>query len=164
MVRRPPRSTRTDTLFPYTTLFRSGLDGGAAEGCYVGGVARQHHLVVDHVGVDDVVPRQLHRAAGCRGAGLQARDEALLQWTQAHDARRPHHPVGAGPARPDVGLVAPLAEDSVDPLVGPAVLAQRRDVPVAETRAVAGVATEMGPGRRVGRVTRGGGAHLLHGD
>src|SRR3546814_16142052 len=34
MIRRPPRSTRTDTLFPYTTLFRSltpesrdGLDG-----------------------------------------------------------------------------------------------------------------------------------------
>src|SRR3546814_3009352 len=41
MIRRPPRSTRTDTLFPYTTLFRSqgpparilrrhGLGGGAA--------------------------------------------------------------------------------------------------------------------------------------
>src|SRR3546814_13297954 len=37
MIRRPPRSTRTDTLFPYTTLFRSpvGLvhrrrDAGAA--------------------------------------------------------------------------------------------------------------------------------------
>src|SRR3546814_19998603 len=28
MLRQPPRSTRTDTLFPYTTLFRS--DGGAA--------------------------------------------------------------------------------------------------------------------------------------
>src|SRR3546814_10560594 len=27
MIRRPPRSTRTDTLFPYTTLFRSGSDG-----------------------------------------------------------------------------------------------------------------------------------------
>src|SRR3546814_4477853 len=27
MIRRPPRSTRTDTLFPYTTLFRS-LHGG----------------------------------------------------------------------------------------------------------------------------------------
>src|SRR3546814_12630745 len=27
MIRRPPRSTRTDTLFPYTTLFRS--EGGA---------------------------------------------------------------------------------------------------------------------------------------
>src|SRR3546814_20567036 len=25
MIRRPPRSTRTDTLLPYTTLFRSGL-------------------------------------------------------------------------------------------------------------------------------------------
>src|SRR3546814_6300895 len=27
MIRRPPRSTRTDTLFPYTTLFRSNIDG-----------------------------------------------------------------------------------------------------------------------------------------
>src|SRR3546814_4950820 len=26
MIRRPPRSTRTDTLFPYTTLFRSAID------------------------------------------------------------------------------------------------------------------------------------------
>src|SRR3546814_7118286 len=26
MIRRPPRSTRTDTLFPYTTLFRSDFD------------------------------------------------------------------------------------------------------------------------------------------
>src|SRR3546814_1052120 len=26
MIRRPPRSTRTDTLFPYTTLFRSFID------------------------------------------------------------------------------------------------------------------------------------------
>src|SRR3546814_11494841 len=28
MIRRPPRSTRTDTLFPYTTLFRSLADDG----------------------------------------------------------------------------------------------------------------------------------------
>src|SRR3546814_14737093 len=28
MIRRPPRSTRTDTLFPYTTLFRSLRDQG----------------------------------------------------------------------------------------------------------------------------------------
>src|SRR3546814_4089095 len=27
MIRRPPRSTRTDTLFPYTTLFRSADEG-----------------------------------------------------------------------------------------------------------------------------------------
>src|SRR3546814_13079495 len=28
MIRRPPGSTRTDTLFPYTTLFRSGAVAG----------------------------------------------------------------------------------------------------------------------------------------
>src|SRR3546814_2833239 len=35
MIRRPPRSTRTDTLFPYTTLFRSrhGADGGVSVRC-----------------------------------------------------------------------------------------------------------------------------------
>src|SRR3546814_1943085 len=31
MIRRPPRSTRTDTLFPYTTLFRSGKCGRRME-------------------------------------------------------------------------------------------------------------------------------------
>src|SRR3546814_1375620 len=34
MIRRPPRATRTDTLFPYTTLFRSifpGIQGGPLE-------------------------------------------------------------------------------------------------------------------------------------
>src|SRR3546814_11819685 len=31
MIRRPPRSTRTDTLFPYTTLFRSKILEGKAE-------------------------------------------------------------------------------------------------------------------------------------
>src|SRR3546814_15280706 len=37
MIRRPPRSTRTDTLFPYTTLFRSGLScGGGGRGWPVG--------------------------------------------------------------------------------------------------------------------------------
>src|SRR3546814_7885042 len=29
MIRRPPRSTRTDTLFPYTTLVRSTVEAGA---------------------------------------------------------------------------------------------------------------------------------------
>src|SRR3546814_7361155 len=32
MIRRPPRSTRTDTLFPYTTLFRSGAGRRRAGG------------------------------------------------------------------------------------------------------------------------------------
>src|SRR3546814_5054605 len=44
MIRRPPRSTRTDTLFPYTTLFRSlpaarQFPGGADHG---GGYSRCH--------------------------------------------------------------------------------------------------------------------------
>src|SRR3546814_20718016 len=34
MIRRPPRSTRTDTLFPYTTLFRSRGRGLPFEGNY----------------------------------------------------------------------------------------------------------------------------------
>src|SRR3546814_17699504 len=33
MIRRPPRSTRTDTLFPYTTLFRSPYECATREGC-----------------------------------------------------------------------------------------------------------------------------------
>src|SRR3546814_13415267 len=41
MIRRPPRSTRTDTLFPYTTLFRSHLDPAHA----IGGVRGRFGIV-----------------------------------------------------------------------------------------------------------------------
>src|SRR3546814_7250054 len=37
MIRRPPRSTRTDTLFPYTTLFRSGYEFRRETGRFVYG-------------------------------------------------------------------------------------------------------------------------------
>src|SRR3546814_15489815 len=50
MIRRPPRSTRTDTLFPYTTLFRSFVlrpDGRLEAGCFFGGT----------VGVDEALHR-----------------------------------------------------------------------------------------------------------
>src|SRR3546814_10481429 len=33
MIRRPPRATRTDTLFPYTTLFRSACPGQDRAAC-----------------------------------------------------------------------------------------------------------------------------------
>src|SRR3546814_2878848 len=36
MIRRPPRSTRTDTLFPYTTLFRSAIRPDGPNGIYYG--------------------------------------------------------------------------------------------------------------------------------
>src|SRR3546814_17990101 len=55
MIRRPPRSTRTDTLFPYTTLFRSSvlLGSGLAplltDQRFLAGIAdRPHHRA--HIG------------------------------------------------------------------------------------------------------------------
>src|SRR3546814_19350894 len=43
MIRRPPRSTRTDTLFPYTTLFRSEIDVQVGR---AGGIQVPHHELV----------------------------------------------------------------------------------------------------------------------
>src|SRR3546814_1943545 len=45
MIRRPPRSTRTDTLFPYTTLFRSIHDALAAKGETAGPIPWAVNLV-----------------------------------------------------------------------------------------------------------------------
>src|SRR3546814_17507569 len=45
MIRRPPRSTRTDTLFPYTTLFRS-FD-------HIAGIGERDAYQVDLVAGDD---------------------------------------------------------------------------------------------------------------
>src|SRR3546814_6928734 len=54
MLRRPPRSTRTDTLFPYTTLFRSAGGG-------------------HHVGSAGVLEERVRRGhTGVAGAGLAA--------------------------------------------------------------------------------------------
>src|SRR3546814_7392323 len=39
MIRRPPRSTRTDTLFPYTTLFRSPPRLGGCDSRWIDGWA-----------------------------------------------------------------------------------------------------------------------------
>src|SRR3546814_14994792 len=95
MSRRPPRSTRTDTLFPYTTLFRSharhriGVElprdvlDRAADG--VAAVKRalrtaQHldalHIVdVEHGGLRTV---EVHVVEIEADAGLEARDRVLL--------------------------------------------------------------------------------------
>src|SRR3546814_4704451 len=53
MIRRPPRSTRTDTLFPYTTLFRSDVERG---------LYRFSRIAVDAVGMFDAVVGQADRA------------------------------------------------------------------------------------------------------
>src|SRR3546814_3125674 len=68
MIRRPPRSTLTDTLFPYTTLFRSmglvadALDMGAAASVYV--------LSLAAVGTVAARKKQLARISGYLQAGL----------------------------------------------------------------------------------------------
>src|SRR3546814_11391217 len=64
MIRRPPRSTRPDTLFPYTTLFRSEaemrllgdlqivvIEADRAE-------AQRHQQLDPHVDAEDVGPEQ----------------------------------------------------------------------------------------------------------
>src|SRR3546814_13374140 len=50
MIRRPPRSTRTDTLFPYTTLFRSRA--GAEEGI-------EDHVAGVRAGEQDAIEQRL---------------------------------------------------------------------------------------------------------
>src|SRR3546814_2135905 len=70
MIRRPPRSTRIDTLLPYTTLFRSGLGmeadvGGAGPG-EVGDDAvdrLDHQVHVDRRGHPVLAQRLAHQWA-----------------------------------------------------------------------------------------------------
>src|SRR3546814_3267730 len=62
MIRRPPRSTRTDTLFPYTTLFRS--DRGRPEH------AVRARLLPCAAVVGAVLSHPLYDRAGCRAGGV----------------------------------------------------------------------------------------------
>src|SRR3546814_20843714 len=62
MIRRPPRSTRTDTRFPSTTLFRSGADHdarrrlqGRAAGVFEGFARLQHGLLADDARTADLL-------------------------------------------------------------------------------------------------------------
>src|SRR3546814_5076244 len=45
MMRRPPRSTRTDTLFPYTTLFRSARSEAATLDVHFGAINRTERRI-----------------------------------------------------------------------------------------------------------------------
>src|SRR3546814_17698910 len=77
MIRRPPRSTRTDTLFPYTTLFRS-CDAGANAHIDSGGAQVRDFL--RHAAEDGGVPAlQSHHALSrqCR-AQKQVVDTVLI--------------------------------------------------------------------------------------
>src|SRR3546814_6123060 len=95
MLRRPPRSTRTDTLFPYTTLFRSRTIGRDFRRLLPVSVrigievvarlhARVHRGLVDaELGAESIGGRRLVLAAragdgpGQRGGGGQEDDEKI---------------------------------------------------------------------------------------
>src|SRR3546814_17217475 len=124
MIRRPPRSTRTDTLFPYTTLFRSEapVEAGAPAG--VAGDA----LLVDaqQQGVAVAVHPQLDQPLGLAGALALAPQLGARARPAAHPAagQLPHqgpavHP-GAHQHLPAVLLLRPRAHytsrvDGTDP-------------------------------------------------
>src|SRR3546814_13572765 len=71
MRRRPPRYTRTDTLFPYTTLFRSaGVQGGGAE-CYLTETERQSGFRIEPYAAARIdSDSQPHKAAAAMTAGI----------------------------------------------------------------------------------------------
>src|SRR3546814_10061192 len=71
MIRRPPRSTRTNTLFPYSTLFRSGLH------------QRQHHLLDARI----LAPLHLVILGDSRAERPQQSRESPARQPQAHSGR-----------------------------------------------------------------------------
>src|SRR3546814_18568428 len=75
MIRRPPRSTRTDTLFPYTTLFRSGLQRLQR---LVGLLRGAAAAVGDTTGQDLALERTAEDVADL-GVGLSVLFQALAQ-------------------------------------------------------------------------------------
>src|SRR3546814_13309543 len=68
MIRRPPRSTRTDTLFPYTTLFRSFLDE-----------------CLHHEGFDPYLPEQFGERGKVRAIRADPKDRAARITVQRLD-------------------------------------------------------------------------------
>src|SRR3546814_7306834 len=79
MIRRPPRSTRTDTLFPYTTLFRST---GSARALPDERGRNMHFLYAAHVTDEHLTPDQQRVLRGLRSPTMSTGVE-----TQSHNAR-----------------------------------------------------------------------------
>src|SRR3546814_13315992 len=96
MIRRPPRSTRTDTLFPYTTLFRSLLDDLAGVGV---DEFAEVALAVRHVigcASGGVFAHRQHDEAGDREADSNA--ERIDRSDEPAEASRERHRRGGGRA------------------------------------------------------------------
>src|SRR3546814_5122181 len=86
MKRRPPRSPRTDTLLPYTTLFRSVDDADAAAA-----QALQHVEQARHVGFGQRGGRLVeHQKIALHGHGARDRDDRFLRSRQIADRSEEH--------------------------------------------------------------------------
>src|SRR3546814_3377862 len=92
MIRRPPRSTRTDTLFPYTTLFRFGVlgeDSGQSALLAEKLMALLQLRITEH---ND--PRAMRDLATVHYQGLgvpENRDEAMRWLERAAQLRHPEY-------------------------------------------------------------------------
>src|SRR3546814_18988110 len=96
MIRRPPRSTRTDTLFPYTTLFRSSADRPHAR---CGGGYRPHPRRRNGEGRVHRRDPLLQRQPGFRPQGFGTRSFYLPLWDRdVQESARPSG-YGVGPDR-----------------------------------------------------------------
>src|SRR3546814_17437067 len=86
MIRRPPRSTRTDTLFPYTTLFRSPERRQRREGVAQGGVlAEVQRGAVTGVELAQRTSGRFTAIRRWRGVGFDVIPETGFQHHQSRD-------------------------------------------------------------------------------
>src|SRR3546814_2022218 len=89
MRRRPPRSTRTDTLFPYTTLFRSGSGEHEAAAAVLtqprGQLVEVPELAQRHAELEEaeVVDRQERVPAGVRSEEHTSELQSLMRISYA---------------------------------------------------------------------------------
>src|SRR3546814_5434126 len=85
MLRRPPISTRTDTLFPYTTLFRSLFErlAGGGSALYL----KMHHSVADGIGFQTILGLLSDAASPATARFVDARLPEPEKWRQRAEAR-----------------------------------------------------------------------------
>src|SRR3546814_349928 len=117
MIRRPPRSTRTDTLFPYTTLFRSRVDRIALAQVVFG--TRQKIFLDDQdadPGVTEQIAQQFTLGSGVEG------DRHRTQLAEAEDRPQEFGAVAEQQADmvafPHLHLVTQTVGDAVGMAIG----------------------------------------------